>query len=273
MGLSHPNRAGFAQKLHFRSTPRMPGHDSLLAEILAVAPDLELFEKLFESFDDAVFCVKNRRRQYVAVNSAFVRRVGLRTKAALLGQTARSVFPPLLAAAYEQQDDAVFSTGQEIHDRLEMITNSSGQTGWYLAQKVPIRAASGTIVALVGVSRDLRAPTESDPRLAVIGGIITRIQRDYVEPLRMEDLARNARMSSSQLERRMRAVLHLSPRQFLTKTRIEAAAHALRDTTNKLGAIASECGFYDQAMFCRQFRNATGLTPSQYRAASIDSRA
>ena len=42
-------------------------------------------------------------------------------------------------------------------------------------------------------------------------------------------------------------------------------AAELRDSAAPLAQIAQCCGFYDQAMFCRQFRQATGLTPSQYR--------
>lgn len=248
----------------------MARNNLLRAEVFLAAPGLAVSEKLFESIDDAVFCVKNRRGQYVAVNNAFVRRLGLPDKASLLGRTAREFFPPLLAAGYEQQDDAVFSTGHEIHDRLEMMTNPDGSTGWYLAQKVPVHNALGEIIALAGISRDLRSPTDSDPRFAALAGLIARIQHEYAEPLRIEDLARCAKMSLSQFERRMRAVLHISPRQFLTKTRIEAAARALRESPASLGSVAADCGFYDQAMFCRQFRAATGLTPGQYRAASIE---
>ena len=239
--------------------------DSLRESVFAYAPALVVAEKLFESFDDAVFCVKNRNRQYVAVNRALVRRVGATDKSALLGRTAKELFPTLLAAGYEQQDEAVFSTGQEIHDKLEMVTNADGSPGWYLAQKVPVHDRQGRVIALAGISRDLKAPANEDPRLAVIGSIIERIQKDYAEPLRIEEMADSVRMSLSQLERRMRAVLHLSPRQFLTKTRIDAAAAMLRETKVPLGDVATECGFYDQAMLCRQFRAATGLTPGQYR--------
>lgn len=249
----------------------MPAINELRDEVFAAAPGLAAMEALFESLDDVVFCVKNRRREYVAVNSALVSRVRLPNAAALLGRTAREIFPALLAAGYEQQDHLVFATGQEIRDRLEMITNHDGTTGWYLSQKVPVRNAKGAVVALAGISRDLRAPANSDPRLAALAGAIAAIQKDFAQPLRIEDLARRAQMSLSQFERKMRAVLHLSPRQLLTKTRIDAAATALRESDAALGTIAIECGFYDQAMFCRQFRHATGLTPRQYRDGRLNS--
>lgn len=243
--------------------------DSLRDSVFEAAPALIVAEKLFEGMEDAVFCVKNRNREYIAVNRALVRRVGATGKSSLLGRTARELFPPLLAAGYEQQDDLVLKTGQEIHDRLEMVTNPDGSPGWYLAQKVPVHDPHGRVIGLAGISRDLRAPADSDPRLGVIGTIIERIQRDYAESLRIDDLAQSVKMSLSQLERRMQAVLKLSPRQFLTKTRIDAAAAMLRESSAAMGTIATDCGFYDQAMFCRQFRAATGLTPGQYREAKL----
>lgn len=247
----------------------MKSPEVLRASVFAAAPSLVVAEKLFESVEDAVFCVKNRNREYVAVNRAMVRRVGASGKSSLIGRTARDIFPPILAAAYEQQDDLILHTGTEIHDRLEMVTNTDGSPGWYLSQKIPVHDHQGRVIALAGISRDLRSPADSDPRLAVIGTIIEKIQRDFAEPLRIEDLALSVKMSLSQLERRMQAVLQLSPRQFLTKTRIDAAAAMLRETKAPLGTVATECGFYDQAMFCRQFRTATGLTPGQYREMKL----
>jgi AraC-like DNA-binding protein len=245
----------------------MNKHERLRAEIFSAAPGLAVSEQLFDAVDDAVFCIKNRALQYVAVNTAFVARARMRSKESLLGRTAREIFPPALAAGYEQQDAKVFATGTGIHDKLEMVTTLDGSAGWYLAQKVPVRDSRGRIVALAGVSRDLRAPVTGNPQFAAVAVAIRRMQEDYAQALRVEELARGAGLSLSSFERRVREVLHLSPRQFLTKTRIEAAAEALRSGTQPVARIALEHGFYDQAQFCRQFHHATGLTPSSYRAA------
>jgi AraC-like DNA-binding protein len=225
----------------------MPNLYKSIADIFAAAPGLAVSENLFEGVHDTVFCIKNRQRQYVSVNSAFVLRARVVNKQAILGRTAREVFP-LLAAGYEQQDDIVFATGQEVRDKLEMVTNPDGTTGWYLAQKVPVRNERGEVIALAGASCDLRSPTSRDPRLAALGGAIDRIQKDFSKPLRIEELARSAKMSLSQFERRLRLVLRVSPRQLLTKTRVDAAARALRETETPLERVAIDCGFYDQAI-------------------------
>jgi AraC-like DNA-binding protein len=242
------------------------GPASTRDEVFAAAPGLAVTEALFASLDDVVFCVKNRKFQYVAVNGGFVRRVGARNRQAVLGRTARDLFPAHLAKGYELQDEQVFATGQELSDRMEMITHADGSTGWYVARKIPVLDVKGRIIALASISHDLRSPLGSDERLGPLGAIIERIQRDFAQPLRINDLARKAGLSLNRLERGMRSVLRISPRQLLTKTRIEAAARLLRESRRPIGEIAAECGFYDQAIFCRQFRAATGLTPGRYRA-------
>jgi AraC-like DNA-binding protein len=238
------------------------------SDIFSASPGLIVTESLFESVNDTIFCIKNLRRQYISANTAFVLRARVVNRAALLGKTAREIFSPLLAAGYEQQDDEVFATGHEVRDKLEMVTNPDGTTGWYLASKVPVKDARGNVIALAGVSCDLRSPTARDPRLGVLGGAIDRIQRDFHQPLRIEQLARAAKMSLSQFERRFRSILRVSPRQMLTRARVDAAARMLRETHSPLQRIAIDCGFYDQALFCRQFRSATGLTPGRYRIAA-----
>ena len=77
--------------------------------VLGSAPGLDAAEALFDSLGDVIFCVKDRQRRYVAANDAFIRSAGLTNRAELLGRTAREVFPPILAAGYEQQDDEVFA--------------------------------------------------------------------------------------------------------------------------------------------------------------------
>jgi AraC-like DNA-binding protein len=233
--------------------------------LFAAVPGLEVAEALFAGAATQMFCIKNNRLQYVSVNDAFVARSRVSGRAAVLGRTAREIFPPRLAAGYELQDDAVLTQGRTLSDKLEMITNSDGTAGWYLTQKQPVRDSAVRVIAIASVSTDLHAPVADDPRLGALAGAIEQIRRDYQQPLRITALAEAAGMSLSQFERRTRDVLRLSPRRLLTRMRVEAAAQMLRETREPLDAVAQHCGFYDQAQFSRQFRALTGLTPSQYR--------
>ncbi|HCN28629.1 MAG TPA: AraC family transcriptional regulator [Verrucomicrobiales bacterium] len=235
--------------------------------IFAQAPALEAAEFLFDTVGDVLFCVKDRERRYVAANEAFIRRAGLVHRSDLLGRTAREVFPPILAAGYEQQDDEVFHRGATVRDRLEMITKG-GSVGWFVSQKIAVKSLDGGIIALAGISRDLHHPAVSGAELGPLAEVLDTLHRDCASPLRIEALARKAGLSMSQFERRVRGITGLTPRQLLTKSRIEMAAGMLRGSDDALSSIAFECGFYDQAAFSRQFRAATGMSPGEYRRAA-----
>ncbi len=245
--------------------------EQMRRELFARVPGLEVMERLLEHAEDLVFCIKNRSGQYLSVNETFLRRTRLSSRSQLLGRTAREVFPALLAAGYEQQDEVVFKTGGEIRDRLETITHRDGTMGWYRADKVPVRDAAGGIIALAGISRDLHEPATGDPRLGRLAAVVERIRAGFAGPLRIAELAADAGLSISRMERLMRAVLGVSPRQLLTRQRVEAAAALLRNGGRALGDIALDCGFCDQPTFCRQFKTLTGLAPGAYRRMAEES--
>ncbi|RYD21908.1 MAG: hypothetical protein EOP88_09750 [Verrucomicrobiaceae bacterium] len=68
-------------------------------------------------------------------------------------KTAEDLFDPVLAASYREQDLQVLSGG-EINDELELISNSDGSAGWYLATKIPMHDSSGQVIGIASVSRD-----------------------------------------------------------------------------------------------------------------------
>jgi len=237
----------------------------LRKSLFQAVPGIEAAETLFDTINDVLFCVKDRQRRYVAANDAFVKRAGLAHRSELLGRTANQIFPEILAAGYEQQDDEVFSSGTTVRDRLEMITQADGNVGWFVSQKVAVRSTDGRVVAVAGTSRDLDIPAATGGELGKLANVLYRLHRDSNQPLRIEALAVESGFSWSQFQRRVRSITGLTPRQILTKSRIESAAQKLRDTDDSLADIANSCGFYDQSAFNRQFRNAAGLTPGQYR--------
>ncbi|QEL19768.1 AraC family transcriptional regulator [Limnoglobus roseus] len=236
-------------------------------DVFRTAPGLAATEELFDSLADVLFCVKDCGRRYVAANDAFVRAAGLRSRAELLGRTARELFPPLLAAGYERQDDEVLANGAAVRDRLEMVTRRTGEIGWFVSQKVPVTDAAGRKVALAGISRDLATPRDQGDALGPLAEAIEELHVHSADPIRVAALAERVGLSPSQFQRRVLALTGLTPRQLLTKARVEAAARALKDTDAPLTAVAVACGFYDQAALSRQFRAATGVPPGEYRRA------
>ena len=231
-------------------------------------PGLEAMTRLFAGLRGILFCLKDHRGRYVDANEAFLRRLRIDDISLLIGKTAGQMFPPLLAAGYEQQDETLQQTGQEIQDRLEMITNHDGGLGWYLTNKVPVRDANGDVVGIACRSQDLHLPAANDPRIGELAKALERMRQDFATSLRIADLAEESGMSLSKFERLMKRILRVSPRQLLTQLRVDAAARRLRESEDALGEIAIDCGFYDQPSFARQFKAITGLTALRYRKLS-----
>ena len=82
----------------------------------------------------------------------------------------------------------------------------------------------------------------------------------------VETLRQSSGYSSLYFERIFKRETGMSPTAFLQQRRINRACELLRNTTFSIKEISSICGFYDSAFFCRRFKAAMKLTPSEYRA-------
>ena len=137
--------------------------------------------------------------------------------------------------------------------------------GWCLTYKRPVRIGNG-IRGLIGISRDLRSPDGYDPTYDRLRRVCTHLQQHFAGPLSMQTLAALAGLSVAQLERHFRRVFLLTPRQALSKLRIEAAMRLLHGD-DSVASISAACGFTDQSAFTRRFRSTVGMAPRAYRAA------
>jgi PAS domain S-box-containing protein len=222
-------------------------------------------ERLFAHLPDVVFCLKDRERRYQAANPAFAARIGLRDPRQLLGKRAEDFFPGSLAKVYREQDTTVLTTGRELCDQLELVSNRDGSQGWYLATKVPLHDAAGRVIGLASISRDLGTPREEDLEFAGLRRIVEHIRNHPDGDLRPASLAATAGLSSAQLDRRMRKVFQLTTSQFIRQSRIDHAVRLLTTTDQPIAGIALDCGYGDQTSFTRQFRATVGMPPAAYR--------
>ncbi|MBK1830545.1 AraC family transcriptional regulator [Verrucomicrobiaceae bacterium R5-34] len=225
-------------------------------------------EQLFAEVPDIVFCMKDLNGYYISVNPAFALRLGVASVDQIIGKTASEIFPPHLAAVYEEQDKNVLEKGEEIKNRLELNFNPHGREGWYLATKIPLFDVDKNIIGLASISRDLLTPSDTDLRFAGVAQVVDTIQRGYSEEISTSDLAKQADLNLTQLDRRMRKVFKVSTSQFIRKIRIENAARMLAITDKPIIEIALDCGYGDQSAFTRQFRATVGMAPGAYRAAA-----
>ncbi|GAB5094707.1 helix-turn-helix domain-containing protein [Caballeronia sp. HLA56] len=252
-----------------------PAADASPASTLgAMLSHFALLAPVFDAMPDIVFFVKDRHARYAMVNRTLARRCGHKDdKSALLGRTAEDVFPSRFGRIYTAQDQAIIAQGTQLIDQLELHLYPGREPGWCMTCKQPLHDATGKIVGLAGISRDLQAAEGTHPAYSRLAAVVQHIQENFVQPLNMRQLAQMANMSIAQLERYFHKVFHLTPRQVLLKTRLDAATALLVSNDNKVTDVAALCGYTDHSAFTRQFKATVGITPTEYRALLQTSQA
>ena len=237
---------------------------AFLATLPAV--NVAVLEQLFDQMPDVAFFVKDTGGRYTAVNASLIARHGLREKSQVLGKRPRDICPGDFGVIPSDQDAEVLRTGEPIHDHLELHWYAPHKPGWCLTTKLPIRDPGGTIVGLVGISRDLRTPIQTEEIPLKFAEALNHFEANVSEPMTPAALARRAGFPPHRFARVMKRFFGLTPSQFITKTRISAASRMLRETELSVAEISLACGFYDHSAFTRAFRKVTGSTPTQLRA-------
>jgi AraC family transcriptional regulator len=108
---------------------------------------------------------------------------------------------------------------------------------------------------------------------ATVGGLLPRQARrvqDYIDAhltdvVRVEDLSALIHLSVAHFSRSFKRTFGESPHAFVIKRRLKIATRFMLETEMSLTDIAFQCGFVDQAHFCRLFRKWTSATPGAWR--------
>lgn len=104
-----------------------------------------------------------------------------------------------------------------------------------------------------------------NPREQLIKKTTDFLINNYSCDLSLEDIAKRVYISPFYLQRIFKEEMKMSPAQFLTKKRIEAAKELILHTSLSITVIAYEVGFKSSSHFSTLFRKSVGLSPSDYR--------
>ena len=86
------------------------------------------------------------------------------------------------------------------------------------------------------------------------------------------DMAHVTGMSRASLNRKMKELFGLTPKDFVQTARIKHACSLLQTTDMSAKEIAYACGFSDQRYFSKCFKSETGKTPTEYRTNLMNTK-
>ncbi|NND99377.1 MAG: AraC family transcriptional regulator [Pirellulaceae bacterium] len=220
---------------------------------------------LFDFLPQVYMYVKSVDGRYLRANRVVCRVVGVAHESEIIGKTDFDFFPPSIATQYVEEDRRVVASCESLTDQIWLVPDSLGVPQIYSCNKIPLFNKHRKVIALAGVKRPYHnsdAPEGGHSRLLKVVQFVTK---HYSEEIVVADLAKQAKLSQSQLHREFARLFGLTPNQYLREVRVGVARHLLESTQQSIAAIAADTGFYDQSHLTRQFKTSTGITPTQYR--------
>lgn len=99
---------------------------------------------------------------------------------------------------------------------------------------------------------------------SIIQEVLTYINSNYTQPLKMDQLAKQFGISVSYLSHEFVRFTNRSVYDYILYRRVMLARQMMQDDIS-LNTIAYQCGFNDYSNFLRMFNKLVGMSPSAYR--------
>ena len=119
------------------------------------------------------------------------------------------------------------------------------------------------------LSRSLKVQSlsadEKDPDNIYVRQAVEYIQNNYLEPVRVADIADYVGVSRGYLHKLFLKYVGQSPQDYLIGCRMTRGAELLSVTELSIEEIALSCGYTDPLAFSRIFKRRIGMTAREYR--------
>ena len=167
---------------------------------------------------------------------------------------------PVWGSAMESHDQVITTGGplSWIDLALQIIRNSAGV-------EIARLAADISVADSLPLPQSIYAPrgfiNGSDPFLLEAEQLIRRSPGG----LTALELAKALHVSDRTLHRRLKHLTNESPKELITRVRIETACVLLQAPSASIKQVALECGYNEDTSFRRAFTQITGMNPAEYR--------
>lgn len=113
---------------------------------------------------------------------------------------------------------------------------------------------------------------ENEHQIENLKKVLSYINENYSSPIRLDELSSLVNLNTQYFCRYFKENIGKTATEYINEIRIEKAAASLLETNNKIITIAQDTGFDNIGYFNRRFRQAKGVTPSEYRKESSKSK-
>jgi AraC-like DNA-binding protein len=220
---------------------------------------------LFDVVPGVYLYIKDVNGQFVLGNQTVCDVVGVNHPEQLIGKTDLDFFPPAIATQYVAEDRRVIESRESLSDQVWMVPGRNGIPRVYLCSKIPLFDKKNKVAGIAGLKRPYEYSANESSGASRLVRVIAFVTENYAAEIGVAEMAEQAHLSVSQLQREFSKHFGITPIRYLREVRIGVVRHMLENSDLAVSQIAADCGFYDQSHLTRNFQNSTGLTPLKYR--------
>lgn len=161
----------------------------------------------------------------------------------------------MLSYGYPRKNISGVECPTELFSELEILVQK--QTNYARRHALAIAAE---ILARIG-GMDDSTPVES-----LIRRFMALVRENMRDPsVTVNDLAKKLGVHRMTLNKHFKEEMEMTPGKYLDSIRLQHAMRLLRDTPLSLKEVSERSGIINQSYFCRLIREATGVSPGEYR--------
>ncbi len=123
-----------------------------------------LLRTVINNLPDRIFA-KDTESRFIINNNPHLQALGAQTQSEAIGKSDLDFRPRAVADGMLLDDQEVIHGGNRILEKEEQTTDSSGKRICRLVTKIPMRDNQGTIIGLVGISRDITDRKDAEDAL------------------------------------------------------------------------------------------------------------
>ena len=170
--------------------------------------------------------------------------------------------------SYRINSQAFFKSAEEKPKMAEMIRNIMDvireKQEFYLEEVKGLMVA--LLVCIARENPDEKGPVEISGKVTIpVSRALDYITLHYMEPLMVGDLAKWCHISETHFRRVFSTYMQMGPLEYINLVRVQAACNYLKNTDESMADIAGKCGFTTLSTFNRNFKQVTGVSPSEWR--------
>ena len=154
--------------------------------------------------------------------------------------------------------DSLFQLIFDLHRMDSSEASAEMEMCVILLLQLIARSAGSAPLSPISQSLDAHQRQPIEPALSYI-------YEHYKEDIAIRELARSCSLSESYFRKQFLRIMGVSPLEYINRYRIHRSMNLLRTSNDAIQNIAARAGFSSIAAFNRNFKQVTGVSPSEWR--------